>query len=192
MFFPPFLYSVERLMIWIYIIVGCIFLDSWAKEAHLYQYFSDHLISLKLKYFHQRQRWKLHNNANTNKNEWMRFPELKLLKLLQLQLQLKQDNSNYIPYRDSILAASLSIRADATHTIPRMSKANRKSITNVSKIRALMPWNEYIKNKKNTFEKMLKHTWNSLKYYHKDRTWGQSSNFFFLFFRHLNVKYQKY
>lgn len=38
-----------------------------------------------------------------------------------------------------MLAASLSISADATQTIPRMSKANKKSITKVSRMRALMP-----------------------------------------------------
>lgn len=46
---------------------------------------------------------------------------------------------NSIPYKDSILAASLSMSAEATHTIPRISSARRISITRVSKMRALMP-----------------------------------------------------
>ena len=49
-------------------------------------------------------------------------------------------NEGPSPYRDSMLAASLSMRAEATHTIPRMSSASRKSITKVSNTRAFMPW----------------------------------------------------
>ncbi len=41
-----------------------------------------------------------------------------------------------------MLAESLSMRADATHTMPRMRRPSRKSMTNVSSTRAFMPWNQ--------------------------------------------------
>ncbi len=41
-----------------------------------------------------------------------------------------------------MLAASLPMRADATHTMPRMRRPSRKSMTNVSSTRAFMPWNQ--------------------------------------------------
>lgn len=42
-------------------------------------------------------------------------------------------------YKDSMLAASLSMSAEATHTIPKISNARRISMTRVSKIRAWIP-----------------------------------------------------
>ena len=47
--------------------------------------------------------------------------------------------SQSAPYKDSMLAASLSMSAEATHTIPRISKARRMSMTRVSKLRARIP-----------------------------------------------------
>lgn len=76
---------------------------------------------------------------------------------------------NFIPYKDSILAASLSMSAEATHTIPRISRARRISITRVSKMRALMPCGQK-KGKggkntgKNSESGIFKHKKNTNKY----------------------------